>query len=129
MNLWALRHFIRSLLLNASMKALSVGFPGRIKMRRNVRMNSYLLKQLGVGAHAHEADPAFVHLIDQQEVAADMTFQEAIVIANQSMLQPFGPQGSRIGDEQQHGFLDAVEVTEYITVDGQRGGRVIGSSQ
>ncbi len=31
MNQWAFRHSARSLLLNASMKPLSVGFPGREK--------------------------------------------------------------------------------------------------
>lgn len=54
--------------------------------------------------------PAFVKLVGQQEVAANMTFPVPVPVAAQGVIEPFRPEWAVIGDEQEHRLLELVHV-------------------
>lgn len=65
-------------------------------------------------AGAHEDDQALLAAVGepvrQQKVAADMAFPMPIPVATHGMVEPFGPQRTVIGDQEQHGRLEPVHV-------------------
>lgn len=65
-----------------------------------------IAEQLGMGSGAHEIDLVALHLIDQQEVTADMAFPVIGPVALQGVVQPFGAKGRIVGNEQQHRLLE-----------------------
>lgn len=53
---------------------------------------------------------AVLDLVDQQEIAADVAFAGAGPFALEGVIEPLGTERSVVGDEEEHRFLEAVEV-------------------
>lgn len=71
---------------------------------------SLFLKQLRMGTRPHEDQGVALQPINQQEIAADVAFAMVRSGALERMIQPFGTKGTLVGNQQQHGFFQTLEV-------------------
>lgn len=74
-----------------------------------------LVEEVSMGAGSNKDDGAafsgcLVQFVDQQEVAADMAFPVSGPFAFQGVIKPLRTQGRVVSDQQQHRFLEAIEV-------------------
>ena len=61
-------------------------------------------------ACAREDDGVALQTVDQQEVATDMALAVVGPVTLERVIKPFGPQWGIVGDEQQHRFLQPLQV-------------------
>ncbi len=89
---------------------------GRQASLQEVRTGCSIPKKLCMRADPHKVDVLGIRLVYQQKVATDMALPVIGPIAFERVIQPLGPQGTIICNEQQHGAFES----EHVVAPGVR---------